>query len=794
MQDKYTFKIKFAFLFILLIQFSTSSQDLFKDKKIDTAFIKYSERPRETAYVHLNKSTYIKNEDLGFTAYVFHKNDKRLSLLTKNLYVVIRDKNNKIVKEKLLKVENGIAHNVFKIDSLFGSGNYKFFAYTNWMKNFKEQNFFVQSFKVINPADTKIIKNKTISAKIDAQFLPESGHLVANIRNIIGVIIKNDLGFGVPNVSGTLLDDKNEAIASFKVNKLGIGKFSFMPESGKQYHVNINYNDNQSRFNINKIEQKGIVLSTLQKRESVLVSIKTNDLTFKDVANKNYKITLHNGTNITSFPVDFKHKIISKVFKNENLTTGINVFTLFDPLNNPIAERMIFNYKDIKISKLDAIKIKKSSDSLDISISYKTVNTTALNNVSISVLPQNTITYNQQQNIVSQTYLQPYIKGAVDNAPFYFKNTNNATKYHLDNLLLTQGWSSYSWNAIFNHSPNLNYFFEKGITLKANVKNTVKSKYVLFSINSKKPNYYILNHNEHEFLATNLFPLPKENIKISKIEKKGKLVPAKLYPQFFPNTIPALNQEYALFDNNKQPLETSINQEESIFKTSLNGIQQMDEIIIKTNLEERRIEKIKSKSFGRAVVLSNADRKEGSNLANFLNARGFNAFDNLSGSFSIKIRGANSINAGGSPVIYLDGMQLFDYSILSGFDMSIIDYIDINRNGIGEGIRGGAGVIKIYTDPDLGYTEKNNKTVQEFNFPLTFSESKNYYTPKYQNYNSKFYREYGVIDWLPINKINADGTISFKVANIQHNNIKLFIEGFANDGTFISETREIVMD
>lgn len=794
MLDNYTFKIKFAFLFILLIQFSTTSQDLFKDKKIDIAFIKYSERPRETAYVHLNKSTYITNEDLGFTAYVFHKNDKKLSLLTKNLYVVIRDKNNKTVKEKLLKVENGITHNIFKIDSLFASGNYKFFAYTNWMKNFKEQNFFVQSFKVINPDDTKIIENKTISAKIDAQFLPESGHLVANIRNTVGVIIKNNLGFGIPNVSGTLLDDKNEAMASFKVNKLGIGKFSFMPENGKQYHVNIRYNDNQSRFKINKIEQKGIVLSTLQKRESVLVSIKTNNLTFRDVANKSYKITLHNGTNITSFPVKFKHKIISKVFKNENLTTGINVFTLFDPLNNPIAERMIFNYKDIKLSKLNAIKIKKSSDSLDISISYKTLNNKVLNNISISILPQNTITYNQQQNIVSQTYLQPYIKGAVENAQFYFKNTNNATKYHLDNLLLTQGWSSYSWNAIFNHSPSLNYFFEKGITLKANVKNTVKSKYVLFSIDSKKPNYYILNHNEHEFVATNLFPLPKENIKISKIIGKGKLVPAKLYPQFFPNIIPALNQEYALFDNNKQPLETIINIEASVFKSSLNKVQQMDEIILKTNLEERRIEKIKSKSFGRAVVLSNADRKEGSNLANFLNARGFNAFDNLSGSFNIKIRGANSINAGGNPVIYLDGMQLFDYSILSGFDMSIIDYIDINRNGIGEGIRGGAGVIKIYTDPDLGYTEKNNKTVQEFNFPITFSKSKKYYTPKYQNYNSKFYREYGVIDWLPINKINADGTIAFKVANIQYNNIKLFIEGFANDGTFISETKEIMID
>lgn len=794
----YTFKIKFVFLFILLIQFSTTSQDLFKDKKIDTAFIKYSERPRETAYVHLNKSTYITNEDLGFTAYVFHKNDKKLSLLTKNLYVVIRDKNNKTVKEKLLKVENGITQNVFKIDSLFASGNYKFFAYTNWMKNFKEQNFFVQSFKVINPDDTKIIENKTISAKIDAQFLPESGHLVANIRNTVGVIIKNDLGFGIPNVSGTLLDDKNEAMASFKVNKLGISRFSFVPENGKKYHVNINYNDNLSRFNIDKIEQKGMVLSVVQKREEVLVSAKTNALTLAILKNKNYKITLHNGTNITSFPIEFKNKTIHKIFKTKNLTPGINVFTLFDPLNNPIAERTIFNYKGIKITKSDAISVKKNSDSLDISISYKTVNTAALNNVSISVLPQNEITYKHQHNIISQTYLQPYIKGAVENAHYYFKNINNTKRFDLDNLLLTQGWSSYSWYSIFNHSPDLNYFFEKGITLKANVNNTEKSKYALHSVNSKRPNYYILAKNDKEFLATDLFPVTKETLKISKIEDKGKLVPAKLYPQFFPNTIPELNQEYALFDgNSNQEIETVIYKDAKIITTSLNKVQEVDEIVITANLEKRRIEEIKNRSFGRVYVVDEHYRKIGMKVPDFINGKGgyVGGINPTNNNVWIALRNDNiSIHGGGTPTIYLDGTQLVDFQMLFNIDTSEIDYIDLNVNGIGSGIRSGGGVIKIFTNPMLAYTEKNNKTLQEFNFPITFSESKKYYTPRYQNYNSKFYREYGVIDWLPINKINTDGTISFKVANIQYNNIKLFIEGFANDGTFISETKEIMID
>ena len=189
--------------------------------------------------------------------------------------------------------------------------------------------------------------------------------------------------------------------------------------------------------------------------------------------------------------------------------------------------------------------------------------------------------FKAQHNIISQTYLQPYIKGAVENAHYYFKNINNTKRFDLDNLLLTQGWSSYSWYSIFNHSPDLNYFFEKGITLKANVNNTEKSKYALHSVNSKRPNYYILAKNDKEFLATDLFPVTKETLKISKIEDKGKLVPAKLYPQFFPNTIPELNQEYALFDgNSNQEIETVIYKDAKIITTSLNKVQEVDEIVI----------------------------------------------------------------------------------------------------------------------------------------------------------------------------------------------------------------------
>ena len=61
------------------------------------AYDDYTEAPREVVYLHLNKSTYIIGETLGFTAYVLDKNDKEPSVLTSNLYVTIEDHSQNII-------------------------------------------------------------------------------------------------------------------------------------------------------------------------------------------------------------------------------------------------------------------------------------------------------------------------------------------------------------------------------------------------------------------------------------------------------------------------------------------------------------------------------------------------------------------------------------------------------------------------------------------------------------------------------------------------------------------------
>ena len=201
----------------LLVALPLNAQE---DDEIIEAYEDYTDAPREVVYLHLNKSTYIIGETIGFTAYVLDKNSKKPSLLTTNLYVSVEDKAQNIVKQKLIMVNNGVASNTFEVDSLFSDGNYNIKAYTKWMLNFNEQNYFIESIKIKDQKNSDSNKKQLVSNPIDAQFLPESGHLLHGVENNIGVVIKDHNGYGIPFAKGEVFDKNGGLLTTFKTNKL----------------------------------------------------------------------------------------------------------------------------------------------------------------------------------------------------------------------------------------------------------------------------------------------------------------------------------------------------------------------------------------------------------------------------------------------------------------------------------------------------------------------------------------------------------------------------------------------
>ncbi len=787
---KISTKVVFMLVFCMLTVHPILTQNEQKES-ILTLFEDYTTQYREVAYCHLNKSTYIKGEMVGFSSYVFDKDLKVPSKMTSNLYCVITDNNNKIIKSKLLKVTNGFSNNVFKIDSSFTSGNYTLKAYTNWMNNFDEPNAFVESFRVIDPEVETTIKKTVIKPILDAQFLPEGGYFVDGVKTNVGVIIKNSKGYGISNSEGTVYDSDNKSVATFKTNFMGIGKFILYPDINQDYVVKIKYLNNSFDFKIDTIRPIGIAVHILRLPNQIGVEFKTNQNTLNIIKGKPYTLSVHNGTDAKVFDLTFNKKELTLVVDQKELFSGINIFTLFNENNKPVLERMVFNYDGINILNLGTAEIAKFGDSTQIRIPFpKLVNASEQNwNISISALPEETKSYQRHQNIISHTYLQPYVRGYIENAQYYFTAIDAKKKYELDNLLITQGWSSYDWGNIFNSNVADNFVFEDGIVLKANQNNKKQKDFILYPLEQTNGQNINLAEDEDSFVVSKLYPIGIEKLALGTINRKGKVINPKLYLQFFPSKIPDYNNQFEI-------LHSSLTIAEDLPKSKftfseIKGTQELDEVIVKAKAKALRIEKLENDPFLRLYNFDDAKRRMNLTLAQYIN--GFvlkYVAQESGGKFLIARRMGQSSSGDSPPVIYLDDMLITNLDLFYGYYLNTVEYITVNESGLGEGFLGSGGVIKIYTSLEFVKKQQKNPFVQ-FQFPLTFSENKKFYVPKYSVYNNDFFRAFGVIDWIPDCKIDNNDNLSFKVYNPSNNDIKLFIEGVTEQGDFVSETKVI---
>jgi len=795
------FRLKTLLIFFVLVSNFAFSQD---DSEILEAYEDYTETAREVVYMHLNKSTYIKGESIGFTAYIMDKKDKKPSQLTTNLYVSIEDENNNIVKQKLIKVEDGVASNTFELDSLFSSGNYNVKAYTNWMLNFNEQNHYVESIRIINPDTENYVEEKRVQSGIDAQFLPESGHLLNGVINTIGVVIKDDLGFGIPNTKGEVLDKNDKVLSSFETNSLGIGQFQLLADRTDTYTVKITTANNDFDFDLKqKIEAKGVIMSLKSLKSKVFVSLITNAETLNDIKGKRYTLMAHNGDNYDIMDIYFTDDtVVTKAIEFANTATGVNILTLFNENDQPIAERLFFNYNGIDLIKSTDVSASKKRDTVTVNLSFKNINTEAINALSISVLPDETKSYNRHNNIVSYTYLQPYLRGTIEQAKYYFTDIDAKKQYELDNLLLTQGWSSYDWNSIFKNVPNQTHTFEQGIRLKANLQGEVlknpDNAFLMHAVSNEEPRIFEVSEGENSFLIDNLFPVGADKIFMSRITKTNGLLPASLYFQSFPSAIPRLSTNSVTL-RPKHDYTIEANLKSNVFKGyNLGEVQELEEVVVKSALERKRtkMRKLNKHKFGKIAVIDEEDRLLFNTLGQFLVSKGFQVIENL-GQFEVIDRqnySGRTPNGGGvGPLFFLDDMYMVDLSIFSQYSLTNVGYIEINRLGIGEGARGGRGVIKIYSSTEGSKSTNNQDTVQDFKLPLSFSAEKKFYVPKYQSYYTDFYKGYGVVDWKPKVTIDPDGIASFKIFK-PIGSVTLFIEGIANDGSFIFEEKSISLN
>ena len=782
----------FSVIFLCILNFSFSQEE----EKLVKSYTDYHKTAREIVYLHLNKSTYIKGEDIGFTAYVLDKRNKKPSIYTSNLYVIIEDSNNTIVKQKLVRVNEGVASNIFEVDSSFSSGTYSIKAYTNWMLNFNEKNYYTETIQIIDLEDNVKKSTALDEEDIDAQFLPESGHLLNNVTNVVGVTIKDQNGYGIPNAKGEVIDSNKDLITTFETNQFGIGNFQLMPKIGNTYSVKIKTESKDYEVSLNqKIEQKGIILSLNKLKDKIYISLETNNETFNTIKNQRYTLMIHNGVSYNLIDVYFTdNTVITSVLDKNTTSPGINIVTLLNAEDKPIAERLFFNHHGINVLKSSTINTSKTKDSVTFNINFKYLDPSLKNSFSVSVLPQETKAYNRENNIISSTYLEPYVKGVIEQPKYYFTDTNQKKEYELDNLLITQGWSSYNWDDIFKGAPKLSYEFEQGITVKANAapNSNGTNDQLMYSLNNEGFMISEVNPKDSYYWIYGLYPEDNTTIKMSKITEADGLKPASMYVQFFPSTIPQLNSDDSdlnFIEEKTLKLKRNNYTKNNFLKSSKN-LQELDTVtVVSSPILEKRLKQheLSTDRFGRVTVVDEQDENNLIMLTDYIDQRikseRIRTQNSNDSSFAI---GRFQIN------YFLDDVLLTDPTILEGIFLADIESIEFNRFGIGDGYRSPNGFVKIYTKK-LPSTRYDKKTTKAYEFPLTFSADKKFYIPKYKLYQNDFFKNYGVIDWKTNLTTNKNGTVTFKIAKPKVP-VSIYIEGIANNGSLVAEDKKISLD
>lgn len=684
------------FSIALLTLFVSRGQSRGSFDDVLPAFEAYSQLPREVVFVHLNKSVFIKGEGIGYKAYVLDMDTKKRSLETKNLYCVVEDSLNRVVKKQLIRIENGIGSGLIRLDSTFTTGTYRFKSYTNWMRNFSEPNYYEQELTVIDPEKTEEISPAEKDLVVDAQFLPESGHALIGVNAIFGVVIKDDKGYGYPYVEGDIESTDGKVVTSFKLNAYGIGRFALIPEKGIDYFAVFSINNSNFRIPVQYIEQQGVTCTVKDLRDKlgIILNATFNNRSLQD---QNFMLSIHNGDSIKALDISFKNgpKVV-RVFPKDDLYSGMNVFTLFDSSGTPILERLYFNHKGVEIHKSISPEVSFASDSVRVSFSVEGIDPKFWNSVSVSVLPANTVTYKGHHNLPSYALLNPYVRGPVENAAYYFREPSPRKEYELDNLLITQGWSSYQWNSIRYKPPKYLFDFEKGLTYKVTFNDKTTNDFFISPTTFNPSEFITMGEGQKFFSKDNFFPIDDENLGIAAIQKNGTWVQPKVFVQFKPSFIPSLGLDEVSILGNRESRILKEAEEATAFE-GFYKVQMLDEVLLLEESKKKRIEKIRNNSVGRVDFFKDNDWRRNLWLSTYLSSRGYIVYDN-SGTFSITSRNPNSLN-NTTPTIFLDGVLLTDFSLLYRFSMDLVDYIEVNPSGVGNGIRGGAGVIRIVTDP-----------------------------------------------------------------------------------------------
>ncbi|ETZ21425.1 carboxypeptidase regulatory-like domain-containing protein [Pedobacter sp. V48] len=369
--------------------------------------------------------------------------------------------------------------------------------------------------------------------KVDLQFMPEGGKLVAGQQTNIAFKALNEDGYGAA-VSGKIYNNKQQEITSFTTTHAGIGIFNLLPENTETYTARIQLPDGKYQtYQLPSVESSGITLNVNNRFKSDSCDIAltpTSDLIAADQTY--YLIGMARNVVCWGAFVKFSKGQLKFTINKQVFPSGIVRLILVNENKIGLNERMFYNDHD------DQLNIQLESDKSDyqqrdsISLNVKVTDNNGKpiqGSFSLAVTDNGQVKKDSiaEHSIVSYMLLTSDLKGNVEDPGYYDDAATHLEKWqHLNHLLMAQGWPGYDWGAVFKPAKPFVYPSEEEFLIKGKVTNAfnkpvAKSPITLFS---KKPLLVLesITDDNGNFTFKGIAPIDTPAYFISAKSKRGK--------------------------------------------------------------------------------------------------------------------------------------------------------------------------------------------------------------------------------------------------------------------------------
>jgi len=763
-----------------------------RNEEIMKSVVDYFAMERENIHVQLDKKVFMTNESVWFKGYVFHRKKNIPFFNTVNIYGSLIDSEGKIIETKLIYGNIGSFTGSFKLGNKFKSGKYYLQFYTNWMNNFIEDESAVYEISVVNP-ETGVGNAiaKADPSKIIIDLRPEGGTLLSTSANTIGIHVADCNNNPLPVTTIDIVDASGKIFRKVQLNRLGFGKFELPAKTPDGYKAIVTLEDTKHEKPLPVAELKGISLevNNFTIADKTIIKVRTNKITcdsfngqplymlvHQDDKALVYELKLNPGTS------SFEQSI---VIPNADLAEGLNTIRIIDSNLIQLSERMFFNYPKSGLS-INIAKAGQANEKIKYSgkVNYPNMN------LSLTVLPETTISFDDTNDIYGSFLLLPYIENQHKvSGRHYFTTLSKNKLYELDMFLISQK-SKYNWINIRQNPPKSNYLFDMGVTLKGTIPGTIDTRFAkvrLYSVTSGIDEITTVNENK-EFTFDHLIITDSSYVNFTLIKKGSEPKELTLAPQVL---------------NGKAKFNKSYKPEPQFYTTltSSDGFKSPNILsdASSTELDEVQIEGNALKfanSFGNGNLhgykITEDKASKYQNVVQFIKTYGgFRVENNYqTGQLMIYSRTVNTINASQSvPIIYIDNAQLLDVSLLSQIYLDDVDEIYMSSTMIIPSMRNYAGMIKIYLKKGAGPGKKGlTPTIivkNSFEKPIRFENV------TYNSVDDKGFENFGIVDWQPTIMTNENGEFNISIPKMSSKPLKVLIEGFSADGKLISEIKTI---